>query len=101
MYISDSQPKQVSWLLRMTTAIVPIVATQKSQSGSTGLSKGYKSYQPATPCGNKLLQKKWDQTYFDEHRRLVKSAKPVVDTRTPATRPHITSKWKKQQVRLS
>ena len=84
--------------------IVPIVgtasATQKSRSGPAGLSKSYKSYQPALPCGNKLLQRKWDQTYYDEHRRLVKSAKPMVDTRTPPSRPHVTSKWKKQQVCL-
>ena len=31
----------------------------------------HRSYRPVLPTGNKLLQKKWDQTYYDEHRRLV------------------------------
>jgi len=31
----------------------------------------HKSYQPVLPSTNKLLKKKWDDTYYNEHRRLV------------------------------
>ena len=31
----------------------------------------HRAYQPILPTGNKLLQKRWDQTYYDEHRRQV------------------------------
>ena len=39
----------------------------------------------------------------DNYKRLnpdsqVKSAKPLVDTRQPQKQPHVTAKWKKQQV---
>ena len=34
----------------------------------------HRSYRPVQPCGNKLLQKQWDQRYYDEHRRLVSMA---------------------------
>lgn len=74
-------------------------ADKKASSGGPGsLGKSHKSFQPVTPCGNKLLQQKWDKTYYDEHRRLVKTAKPMVDTKAPKVRPHVTSKWKKQQI---
>lgn len=33
----------------------------------------HRSYRPINACGNKLLQKRWDQSYYDEHRRLVGS----------------------------
>ena len=36
----------------------------------------HRSYRPVLPTGNKLLQKKWDQTYYDEHRRLVRNCWP-------------------------
>ena len=36
----------------------------------------HRSYRPVLPTGNKLLQKKWDQTYYDEHRRLVRNCQP-------------------------
>ena len=31
----------------------------------------------------------------------VHTAKPMIDTKAPTVRPHITSKWKKQQVNLA
>jgi len=73
--------------------------TRKSSTGASGLSNSHKSYQPTLPCGNKLLQKKWDQTYYQEHRRMVHSAKPMVDTKAPVVRAHVSSKLKKKQVK--
>lgn len=58
----------------------------------------HKSYQPILPSTNKLLKKRWDETYYNEHRRLVKTAKPMVDTTAPRQHPHVTSKQKKEQV---
>ena len=31
----------------------------------------HKSYQPTRPAANRLLQKKWDEKYYSEHRLLV------------------------------
>ncbi len=31
----------------------------------------HKSYQPTLPAANRLLQKKWDDKYYSEHRLLV------------------------------
>ncbi|XP_053311115.1 uncharacterized protein CFAP97D2 [Spea bombifrons] len=64
----------------------------------------HRSYQPILPCGNKYLQQKWDQTYYDEHRRKVQSAKPMVDTNSPQTYVHLNMKLKKlklEEERLS
>lgn len=58
----------------------------------------HKSYQPILPSTNKLLKKRWDETYYNEHRRLVKTAKPMVDTTAPRQHPHVTSKQKKEQL---
>ena len=81
----------------------------------------HKSYQSFHPCGNKLLQKRWDDSTFSEHRQRVGllriarwrrycqhsslssplqvyQAKPMVDTKAPKERPHVASKLKKQQV---
>ena len=38
---------------------------------SQGNTKMFRSYQSVLPSSNKLLQMKWDQTYYKEHRRLV------------------------------
>ena len=50
-------------------------ATYTGTLGSTRLKQGSaktsRAYQSVQPCGNKLLQQKWDQKYYDEHRRLV------------------------------
>ncbi len=37
------------------------------------LSMNHKSYQPILPCGNKVLQKRWDDAYYEEHKRRVSS----------------------------
>lgn len=68
-------------------------------AGPASTSKSHKSFQPVLPCGNKLLQQKWDQTYYNQHKKLVKAAKPMVDSSAPIARPHLTSKLKKQQVK--
>ncbi|XP_041128455.1 sperm axonemal maintenance protein CFAP97D1-like [Polyodon spathula] len=64
----------------------------------------HRAYQPVLPCGNKYLQEKWDKTYYDEHRKKVKSAKPMVNTTTPQTYGHLHLKMKKlklEEERLS
>ncbi|KAM4046264.1 uncharacterized protein CFAP97D2 [Anomaloglossus baeobatrachus] len=64
----------------------------------------HRAYQPILPCGNKYLQQKWDKTYYDEHKRKVQSAKPMVDTNHPQTYVHLNLKLKKlklEEERLS
>jgi len=58
----------------------------------------HRSYQPILPSHNKLLQKRWDNTYYDVHRSRVKSAKPIVDTKPPQTYIHMHLKLKKLQL---
>lgn len=65
---------------------------------SQGNTKMFRSYQSILPSSNKLLQMKWDQTYYKEHRRLVKEAQPMVDTKAPATYMHLHLKLKKLQL---
>lgn len=77
---------------------VHIMHAGKTTGGPSAVSKTHKSFQPVLPCGNKLLQQKWDQTYYNDHQKLIKSAKPMVDNKPPPARPHIVSKLKKQQV---
>nr|XP_033803522.1 uncharacterized protein CFAP97D2 [Geotrypetes seraphini] len=55
----------------------------------------HRSYQPILPCSSKYLQQRWDQTYYNEHKKKVQSAKPVVDTNTPLTYGHLNLKLKK------
>lgn len=56
------------------------------------------SYQPLKPATNKLLKKRWDGAAQDMHRKRVSAAKPVVDTKSPATYTHLQYKMKKMQV---
>ncbi|XP_052785251.1 sperm axonemal maintenance protein CFAP97D1-like isoform X1 [Mya arenaria] len=65
---------------------------------SQGHTKMFRSYQSVLPSSNKLLQMRWDQTYYKEHRRLVKEAQPMVDTKAPATYMHLHLKLKKLQL---
>ena len=58
------------------------------------------SYQPLKPATNKLLKKRWDGAAQDMHRKKVSGAKPVVDTKSPATYTHLQYKMKKMQVDL-
>ncbi|CAF3284976.1 unnamed protein product [Rotaria socialis] len=58
----------------------------------------HKSYQSTRPSANRLLQKRWDDKYFSEHRLLVRDARPTVDTRPPRTYMHLHMKLKKLQI---
>ncbi|XP_005109963.1 uncharacterized protein CFAP97D1 isoform X1 [Aplysia californica] len=58
----------------------------------------HRSYQSILPTHNKLLQKRWDTTYYDEHRRKVRDAVPMVDTKAPPTYMHLHLKLKKLQL---
>ncbi|XP_077199780.1 uncharacterized protein CFAP97D2 [Paroedura picta] len=55
----------------------------------------YRAYQPVLPCGNRYLQQKWDKAVYEEHRRKIQAAKPVVDTSAPPTYRHLHLKLKK------
>ncbi|XP_048712264.1 uncharacterized protein CFAP97D2 isoform X3 [Lepidochelys kempii] len=55
----------------------------------------HRAYQPSLPCGNKYLQQKWDKTNYEEHKKRIQTAKPVVDTTTPLTYGHLHLKLKK------
>ncbi|XP_067419740.1 uncharacterized protein CFAP97D2 isoform X1 [Emydura macquarii macquarii] len=59
------------------------------------LFKMHRAYQPVLPCGNKYLQQKWDKTNYEEHKKRIKTAKPVVDTTPPLTYGHLHLKLKK------
>ncbi|XP_034763510.2 sperm axonemal maintenance protein CFAP97D1-like, partial [Acipenser ruthenus] len=56
------------------------------------------AYQPTVPASNKYLQKKWDQSRYEEHRRKVVKARPVVDTKGFQTPAHLHLKLKKLQL---
>ncbi|XP_072529499.1 sperm axonemal maintenance protein CFAP97D1 [Salminus brasiliensis] len=58
----------------------------------------HKAYQPLKPATNKYLQKKWDQTRYETHRKKVKDAKPIVNTKGIQTPTHVQLKLKKVQV---
>uniref|UniRef100_A0A4W3IZF9 Uncharacterized protein n=1 Tax=Callorhinchus milii TaxID=7868 RepID=A0A4W3IZF9_CALMI len=64
----------------------------------------HRAYQPILPSGSKYLQQKWDRAYYEEHRRKVQSAKPIIHTQSPETYPHLHLRLKKlklQEDRLS
>ena len=42
----------------------------------------HKAYQPTLPAANRLLQKKWDDKYYAEHRLLVIPSSFLSDHRT-------------------
>jgi len=44
------------------------------------------------------LQKRWDTTYYNEHRRKVRDVQPMVDTKAPPTYMHLHLKLKKLQL---
>jgi len=58
----------------------------------------HRSYQSILPTHNKLLQKRWDTTYYNEHRRKVRDVQPMVDTKAPPTYMHLHLKLKKLQL---
>ncbi|XP_048348524.1 uncharacterized protein CFAP97D2 [Sphaerodactylus townsendi] len=55
----------------------------------------HRAYQSVLPCVNKYLQQKWDKAVYEEHKRKIQAAKPVVDTSAPPTYPHLELKLKK------
>ncbi|XP_015671958.1 uncharacterized protein CFAP97D2 isoform X2 [Protobothrops mucrosquamatus] len=55
----------------------------------------HRAYQPILPCGNKYLQQKWDKTTYEEHKKKILRAKPVVDTSAPPTYGHLHLKLRK------
>ncbi|ESO83783.1 hypothetical protein LOTGIDRAFT_76553, partial [Lottia gigantea] len=61
-------------------------------------SKMHKSYNNILPTSNRLLQQKWDTTYYNEHRRKVRDVKSMVDTKAPPTYMHLHLKLKKFQL---
>ncbi|XP_036391448.1 uncharacterized protein si:ch211-284k5.2 [Megalops cyprinoides] len=58
----------------------------------------HRNYQPLKPSTNKYLQKRWDQTRYENHLSKVKSAKPIVDTKGISTPAHVQLKLKKLQL---
>ncbi|XP_029991469.1 uncharacterized protein si:ch211-284k5.2 [Sphaeramia orbicularis] len=58
----------------------------------------HRSYQPLKPVTNRYLQQRWDQNNFDNHRRKVTSALPVVDNKGTRTPTHVQLKLKKLQL---
>ncbi|KAL3846822.1 hypothetical protein ACJMK2_017776 [Sinanodonta woodiana] len=60
--------------------------------------KMFRSYNSILPTHNKLLQMKWDQKYYKEHQEKLMQAKPMVDTKAPATYMHLHLKLKKLQL---
>lgn len=58
----------------------------------------HRSYRPLAPAQSRILQQKWDQAYYDEHRRRVNAVRPQIDTRPPQTYMHLHLKLKKLQL---
>ncbi|XP_010574101.1 PREDICTED: uncharacterized protein C17orf105 homolog [Haliaeetus leucocephalus] len=64
----------------------------------------HRAYQPILPCGNKYLQLKWDKAKYEEHKKRIQAAKPLVDTSAPAIYSHLhlkLGKLKLEEDRLS
>nr|XP_020639639.1 uncharacterized protein C17orf105 [Pogona vitticeps] len=55
----------------------------------------HRAYQPILPCGNKYLQQKWDIAVYEEHKKKIQIAKPLVDTSAPPTYGHLHLKLRK------
>ncbi|XP_029379745.1 uncharacterized protein CFAP97D2 [Echeneis naucrates] len=58
----------------------------------------HRSYQPLKPVTNRYLQQRWDQNNYENHRRKVSSALPVVDTKGMRSPAHVQLKLKKLQL---
>ncbi|XP_060115957.1 uncharacterized protein LOC132587657 [Heteronotia binoei] len=58
----------------------------------------YRSYQPLFPATSRYLQEKWDKTNYQEHRRKVELAVPVVDTTALPVPLHLQVNLKKMQL---
>ena len=89
---SDSAAKDPS------TGISVPMSQQRGGSGSNPNPRMHRAYQPLLPTHNKLLQKRWDDKYYSEHRDKVRCANPMVDTKPPPTYMHLHLKLKKLQL---
>ncbi|KAM7127198.1 LOW QUALITY PROTEIN: uncharacterized protein CFAP97D2 [Ciconia maguari] len=49
----------------------------------------HRAYQPILLRGNKYLQLEWDKAKYEEHKKRIQAAKPLVDTNAPATYGHL------------
>ncbi|XP_071399621.1 uncharacterized protein CFAP97D2 [Centroberyx affinis] len=58
----------------------------------------HRSYQPLKPATSRYLQQRWDQSSYEDHRRKVSSAQPIVDTRGMKTPAHVQLKLKQLQL---
>ncbi|XP_047452882.1 uncharacterized protein si:ch211-284k5.2 [Mugil cephalus] len=58
----------------------------------------HRSYQPFKSVTNRYLQQRWDQNNYENHRRKVTSALPVVDNKGIKTPAHVQLKLKKLQL---
>ncbi|XP_053128477.1 uncharacterized protein LOC128334928 [Hemicordylus capensis] len=58
----------------------------------------YRAYQPLLPTTNRYLQEKWDKANYLAHRRKVKLAVPIVNTRALPTPVHLQVNQKKIQL---
>jgi len=58
----------------------------------------HRSYNSYNPVASKLLQKRWDEKHFSDHRRHVVNVKPEVNADPPVTFMHLHLKLKKLQL---
>ncbi|KAL8197183.1 UNVERIFIED_CONTAM: hypothetical protein K2H54_014960 [Gekko kuhli] len=58
----------------------------------------YRSYQPLFPAASRYLQEKWDEASYQEHRRKVELAVPVVNTTALPPPLHLQVNLKKMQL---
>ncbi|XP_077988134.1 sperm axonemal maintenance protein CFAP97D1-like [Glandiceps talaboti] len=59
----------------------------------------HRTYQSIQPCQSRILQRKWDQKYYDAHRQKLKEVKASVDNKPPRTYMHIHCKIKTLQMK--
>ncbi|XP_061328627.1 uncharacterized protein CFAP97D2 [Pezoporus flaviventris] len=57
----------------------------------------HQAYQTILPCGNKYLQLKWDKAKYEEHKKRIQTAKPLMDTNAPAIYSHHHLKLEKDE----
>ncbi|XP_062619866.1 sperm axonemal maintenance protein CFAP97D1-like [Saccostrea cucullata] len=58
----------------------------------------HRAYQPLTPANNIYLRQRWDQEFYEEHRKKISLAKSVIDNNPPKTYMHLHIKLKKLQM---
>lgn len=58
----------------------------------------HRSYNSYNPVASKLLQKRWDEKHFHDHRKAVIEVKPEIDSTPPVTFMHLHLKLKKLQL---